>query len=147
MSTPPYPPSASDGEPLAATATLESSVATDTLNSPIGRAAGIITSAALSALIVIYIALGSITTRFWELDVFQQAWTQKVEPRRVLHVWTYQLDHLPYSSSPTLLKLIFGGALLVVVLGVVGSIWLILCGRANSTAVGSASASPAIDTP
>ena len=142
MSTPPYLPSTSEGEPSAATATPESS---DAIESPPGRAARIIIWAVLSTLIVIYIAFGSITTRFWELDVFQQAWTQKVASRKVFHVWMYQLDHLPYSSSPALLKLAFGGALLAVVLGVVMSIWLILY-QGSTSAAGGTSVSQSLNT-
>lgn len=87
---------------------------------------GLVIWAVASILVCAYIALGSLKARFWQLDIFQQAWTQKIESRRVLHIWSYQFDHLPKVSSEWLLKAAFGGALFVIVVGTVIGMWLIL---------------------
>lgn len=90
------------------------------------RLDGVIVWAVATVLICGYVALGSLKARFWQLDVFQQAWTQKIESRRVLHIWSYQLGHLPEVPSEGLLKVAFGGALFVVMLGTVIGMWVIL---------------------
>lgn len=145
MSTPPYSPSLSPDEPVSADISHDAVLAVRVTESPPRQTGGIITWAVLSILIVGYISFGSITTRFWQLDVYQQAWTQQVASRKVLHVWMYQLDHLPYSSSAMLLKVGFGGALLVVVVGVVMSIWLILYQGGASTSADMSSPSSKTD--
>lgn len=77
---------------------------------------------------VAYFAFGSITTRSWQLNAFQQAWVQDISPRRVAHVWSYQLTHLPQMSSEWLLKLGFGASLFILVVGACTGLWLILHG-------------------
>lgn len=146
MSTPPYSPSLSPEEPVAADSSPGAIAAIRVTESPPPRTVGIIIWAVLSILIVGYISFGSITTRFWQLDVYQQAWTQQVASRKVLHVWMYQLNHLPYSSSAMLLKVGFGGALLVIVLGVVMSIWLILHQEGDMSGSVDTSTPPSTET-
>jgi len=81
-----------------------------------------------------YFAFGSITTRSWQLNAFQQAWVQDISPRRVAHVWSYQLTHLPQMSSEWLLKLGFGASLFILVVGACTGLWLILHGTWDTVA-------------
>jgi hypothetical protein len=90
------------------------------------RVDGIIVWALVSIGFLGYLTLGSITTRSWQLNQFQQAWVLDISPRRILHIWTYQLDHLPTVAHQWALKALFGGALGIMVLGAVVCIWLML---------------------
>jgi len=73
-----------------------------------------------------YLFFGSITARMWKLDSLQQAWVQDNSPRRIAHIWWYQMQHLPEFAGPMAMKLIFGGALAVIVAGSTACIWLML---------------------
>jgi len=81
-----------------------------------------------------YFAFGSITTRSWRLNAFQQAWVQDISPRRVAHVWSYQLTHLPQMSSEWLLKVGFVASLFILVVGAFTGLWLILHGTWDTAA-------------
>ncbi len=133
MSAPPHP----YGETPVDSSLVESNALESTAHEeravPRRRFDRVIVWAVTSILISSYLAIGSISTKFWQLDAFQQAWVQRQASRRVLHVWTYQFNHLPKSTSETLLKIGFAGALLVVVVGVIAGIWLIL-DQADTTA-------------
>jgi hypothetical protein len=127
VSTPHFPPVPSQHSiSTDTTPTPEATSTSPSSGSTRRRFDGVIVWAIATVLICSYVALGSLKARFWQLDVFQQAWTQKIESRRVLHIWSYQLDHLPEVSSEGLLKAAFGGALFVVILGTVIGMWIIL---------------------
>ncbi|HEU0164419.1 MAG TPA: hypothetical protein VFQ54_05190 [Thermomicrobiales bacterium] len=90
------------------------------------RVDGIIVWALVSIGFLGYLTLGSISTRSWQLNSFQQAWVLDISPRRILHIWTYQLDHLPNVAHQWALKAVFGGALGIMVVGAVICVWLML---------------------
>ncbi|MGC4191590.1 MAG: hypothetical protein QM589_10560 [Thermomicrobiales bacterium] len=95
-----------------------------------GSSRGLLAAVFVWAVIVLgflgYLFFGSITARMWKLDAFQQAWVQDNSPRRIAHIWWYQLQHLPEFAGPMAMKIIFGGSLAVIVAGSVVCIWLML---------------------
>lgn len=95
-----------------------------------GSSRGPLVAVFVWALIVLgllaYVTFGSITARMWKLDSLQQAWVQDNSPRRLVHIWWYQMQHLPEFAGPLAMKLIFGGSLAVIVIGSAACIWLML---------------------
>ncbi|MGN6485164.1 MAG: hypothetical protein ACTHMX_12270 [Thermomicrobiales bacterium] len=124
-SSPDLLPTTSDVATQASTSAANEAATPDT-----GPSRGMLVAVFVWAAIVLgllaYLFFGSITARMWKLDSLQQAWVQDNSPRRVAHIWWYQMQHLPEFAGPIAMKLVFGGALAVIVAGSAACIWLML---------------------
>jgi len=95
-----------------------------------GSSRGMLAAIFVWALIVLgllaYLLFGSITARMWNRDVTGQFYVQENAPRRVAHIWWYELQHLPEFAGSMTMKVLFAGSLSVIVIGSAACIWLML---------------------
>lgn len=94
--------------------------------SAILESAAVIVWAAIVIALLAYLCFGSIVARMWKLDTFQNAWVEDHSPRRIAHIWKYQFDHLPAFAGPTAMQVLFGGAVVVMLVGSAMCLWLML---------------------
>jgi len=99
---------------------------TTTPSRSVPRLDGIIVWAVLSLAFLAYIAVGSIRVQFWGLDDTFSFYIKRIESRSVLHVWSYEIGHLPEVTHQWALNAAFGGAAIVMILGIIAGIWLML---------------------
>lgn len=95
-----------------------------------GSSRGMLVAVFVWAIIVLgllaYAFFGSITARMWSRDPTGQFYVEDNSPRRVAHIWWYQLQHLPEFAGPMMMKVVFAGSLAVILLGSAACIWLML---------------------
>lgn len=94
--------------------------------SAVSEVAAVVVWVAVVIGLLAYLCFGSITARMWKLDQLQNAWVEDHSPRRIAHIWNYQFDHLPQFAGSMMMQVLFGGAVVVILVGTAVCLWLML---------------------